>query len=212
MGTMHESRVMSLEQLRRVTVLVPAYNKAATVADTVRSLYAQTHAPAEVIVIDDCSTDATARIAREEGARVVRPPVSTGSKAGAQNFGLPLVQTELVMAVGADITLSPDTLEKLVPSFELPQVAAACGFVLPRYVRTVGDSGRYIEYLFAFTFYKQGQDLHKRPALDSGCFSIYRTSVLREQGGWPTEPVAEDIDLTWRLYQSGYGVRFVGRP
>jgi cellulose synthase/poly-beta-1,6-N-acetylglucosamine synthase-like glycosyltransferase len=209
METMPENGIRSLEQRHRVTVLVPAYNEASSVADTVRSLRAQTHPPVEIIVIDDCSTDGTAQIARAAGARVLRPPRNTGSKAGAQNFALPLVRTEFVMAVDADTILASDALERLQPSFVLPQVAAACGFVLPRHVRTMWERGRYIEYLFAFTFYKQVQDFYQRPMIASGCFSIYRTEVLRHHGGWPTATVAEDMDLTWRLYQSGHGVRFV---
>src|SRR3954471_12163197 len=71
-----------------VTVLVPAYNEAASVGDTIRSLQAQTLAPAEIIVIDDCSTDDTAAVARALGVRVLRPSKNTGSKAGAQNYAL----------------------------------------------------------------------------------------------------------------------------
>jgi cellulose synthase/poly-beta-1,6-N-acetylglucosamine synthase-like glycosyltransferase len=205
---MHKRAIPSLEQPHRITVLVPAYNEAASLADTIKSLKAQTHPPTEIIVIDDCSTDSTGVIAEAAGATVVRPPTPTGSKAGAQNFALPLVRTEFVMALDADTVLAPDALEQLLPSFQLPQVAAACGFVLPRHVRTVWERGRYIEYLFAFTFYKQVQDFC-HPMIASGCFSVYRTAVLRQHAGWPTATVAEDMDLTWRLYQSGFAVRFV---
>lgn len=192
-----------------LTVLVPAYNEAESVADTVRSLLAQTRVPDQVIVIDDCSTDGTAEVARAAGARVVRPPANTGSKAGAQNFALSLVGTEYVMAIDADTTLAPDAVEKLLPVVEADGVAAACGFVLPRHVRTIWERGRYIEYLFAFTFYKQVQDFYGRPMIASGCFSLYRTDRLRELGGWPQTTLAEDMDLTWRLYQAGHAVRFV---
>jgi poly-beta-1,6-N-acetyl-D-glucosamine synthase len=192
-----------------LTVLVPAYNEAESVGDTVRSLFAQTRAPAEIIVIDDCSTDATAAIAAAAGARVIRPPSNTGSKAGAQNFALRFVTTEYVMAIDADTTLAPDAIEKLAPAFGAADVAAACGFVLPRHVRTIWERGRYIEYLFAFTFYKQVQDFYGRPMISSGCFSMYRTDVLKEMGGWPTTTLAEDMDLTWRLYQAGHAVRFI---
>jgi poly-beta-1,6-N-acetyl-D-glucosamine synthase len=192
-----------------LTVLVPAYNEEASVADTVRSLLAQTEVPDEIIVIDDCSTDATAEIARAAGARVVRPPQNTGSKAGAQNYALALVETEYVMAIDADTTLAPDAVARLLPSMAADGVAAACGFVLPRHVRTIWERGRYIEYLFAFTFYKQVQDFYGRPMIASGCFSLYRTDRLRQQGGWPLTTLAEDMDLTWRLYQAGHAVRFV---
>jgi biofilm PGA synthesis N-glycosyltransferase PgaC len=76
-------------------------------------------------------------------------------------------------------------------------------------VRTIWERGRYVEYLFAFTFYKQVQDFYGKPLIASGCFSVYRTEVLRDHGGWSTRTLAEDMDLTWSLYQSGHGVRFV---
>jgi poly-beta-1,6-N-acetyl-D-glucosamine synthase len=88
-------------------------------------------------------------------------------------------------------------------------VAAACGFVIPRHVHTIWERGRYVEYLFAFTFYKQVQDFYGKPLISSGCFSVYRTGVLREHGGWSTRTLAEDMDLTWSFYQSGQRVRFV---
>jgi biofilm PGA synthesis N-glycosyltransferase PgaC len=88
-------------------------------------------------------------------------------------------------------------------------VAAACGFVLPRHVGSVWERGRYIEYLFAFAFYKQVQDFYRHPVIASGCFSMYRTERLRAHGGWSTRTLAEDMDLTWTLYQAGHAVRFV---
>src|SRR5665809_116671 len=115
----------------RLTVIVPAYNEAETLADTLRSLRAQTLPAAEIVVVDDCSTDDTAEIAESFGVTVVRPPVNTGSKAGAQTFALDRVRTDLVMAVDADTTLAPDAIELLLAAFDDPEVAAACGLVLP---------------------------------------------------------------------------------
>jgi poly-beta-1,6-N-acetyl-D-glucosamine synthase len=192
-----------------ITVIVPAFNEAPTIAATLHSLRLQSVPPVEVIVVDDGSDDGTGEIAAALGATVVRPPANTGSKAGAQTYGLRVVRTELVVAIDADTTLAPDALERLLPAFEDPAVAAACGFVLPRHVSTIWERGRYIEYLFAFSFYKQVQDYYGRPLIASGCFAMYRTSVLRAAGGWSTRTLAEDMDLTWTFYQTGHGVRFV---
>jgi cellulose synthase/poly-beta-1,6-N-acetylglucosamine synthase-like glycosyltransferase len=192
-----------------VTVIVPAYNEAASVADTIRSLQAQTAPPREIIVVDDCSSDGTGAVAGALGVTVVRPAANTGSKAGAQTFALRAVRTPLVVALDADTVLAPDALERLLPAFERPGVAAACGFVLPQHVRSVWERGRYIEYLFAFTFYKRLQEYYGKPLISSGCFSMYRTASLRSQGGWSNRTLAEDMDLTWSLYQDGHEVRFV---
>lgn len=192
-----------------LAVIIPAYNEAATVTDTIRSLQAQTLRPAEIIVVDDCSTDGTGDAARALGVTVLRPPRNTGSKAGAQNYALTHIQTSWVMAIDADTVLAPDAIEKLSAAFEDPEVAAACGLVLPRQVRSVWERGRYIEYLFAFTFYKQVQDYYNKPLISSGCFSMYRFDRLQRCGGWPTRTLAEDMDLTWTFYEAGYRVRFV---
>jgi biofilm PGA synthesis N-glycosyltransferase PgaC len=192
-----------------LTVIVPAFNEEDSVADTVRSLQSQTHPPTEIIVVDDCSTDDTAAVAERTGATVLRPPVNTGSKAGAQTFALSRVRTDLSMAVDADTTLAPDAIETLLAAFEDEEVGAACGAVVPRNVRTVWERGRYVEYMFAFSFFKRIQDHFGKPMISSGCFSAYRTQTLLAVGGWSTRTMAEDMDLTWTMYSAGWKVRFV---
>jgi poly-beta-1,6-N-acetyl-D-glucosamine synthase len=195
----------------RIAVIVPAYNEADHVADTVRSLRAQTIAPDEIVVVDDCSTDGTGDVARAAGATVIRPPSNTGSKAGAQSFALRTVDTEFTMAIDADTVLEPHAIELAMEEMDDSSVAATCGFVIPRRVRSIWERGRYIEYLLAFTFFKRIQDYFTKPLISSGCFSIYRTDVLRRVGGWSNRTMAEDMDLTWTLYRLGWKVRFAPR-
>ncbi|MCE5230372.1 glycosyltransferase [bacterium] len=199
----------TLRHVSGLTVLVPAYNEGASILDTIHSLQNQTRPVDRIIVIDDCSTDNTAEIARSTGVDVMRPPKNTGSKAGAQNYALQFVETELCMAIDADTIVAPDAIEKIVHELETSHAAAACGYVIPRHVRTVWERGRYVEYLFAFTFFKQIQDVYEKPLISSGCFSVYRSAILKEMGGWSRRTLAEDIDLTWTLYESGHKVRFV---
>src|SRR5436190_12264129 len=73
---------------RPITVIVPAYNEEASLADTIKSLLNQTLPPSEIIVVDDCSSDGTGDVARDLGVTVRRPPSNTGSKAGAQTYAL----------------------------------------------------------------------------------------------------------------------------
>jgi biofilm PGA synthesis N-glycosyltransferase PgaC len=190
-------------------VIVPAYNEAESLEDTILSIQQQTLPPEEIIVIDDCSTDDTAEVARRLGATVIRPPVNSGSKAGAQTYALSWIRTELTLAVDADTTLAPDAIAKLLAAFDDPAVVAACGTVLPRNVGSMWERGRYVEYLFAFSFYKRVQEQYGKPFISSGCFSMYRTSALRDAGGWSTRTMAEDMDLTWTFYQRGHEVRFI---
>jgi biofilm PGA synthesis N-glycosyltransferase PgaC len=194
----------------QLTVIIPAYNEEASVADTVRSVWEQTTPPARVVVVDDRSSDSTGALARAAGAEVICPATNTGSKAGAQNLALEMVTTPYCMAIDGDTTLAPDAIERLLqPLQDDPEVAAACGFVVPRHVSTIWERGRYVEYLLSFTFYKPTQDYYGNPLISSGCFSAYRTDRLREAGGWSERTRAEDMDLTWTFYQAGHQVRFV---
>ncbi|HEX8288703.1 MAG TPA: glycosyltransferase [Pyrinomonadaceae bacterium] len=204
----NESR-LSQKNTSPLTVIVPAYNEAENIADTIRSLQNQTVRIEEIIVVDDCSTDGTGDAARACGVTVITPPSNTGTKAGAQNFALERVQTEYTMALDADTTLAPDAIELLLKAFDQTNVAAACGFVVPRHIKSLWERGRYVEYLFAFTFYKPIQDYYEKPLISSGCFSVYKTDVLKANNGWSTRTMAEDMDLTWSFYQAGHSVRFV---
>ena len=190
-------------------MIVPAYNEVATVVETILSLQSQTVVPAAILVVDDCSEDGTGDAAAAAQAAVIRPDANTGSKAGAQTFALDYVRTTFTMAIDADTTLAPDAIERLLEAFEDADVAAASGFVLPQRVRTHWERGRYVEYLFAFGFLKPIQDFYGTPLISSGCFSMYRTDRLRELGGWSDRTLAEDMDLTWSIYQAGLKVRFI---
>ena len=192
-----------------VTVIIPAYNEAASIGETVRSIQHQTVRVRQIVVVDDCSSDDTGDLARALGVTVLRPDANTGSKAGAQNAALAQVRTEFTIAVDADTVLAADAIERLLAAMATDNVAAACGFVIPRHVRTTWERGRYVEYLFGFGFYKRTQDVYRRPLISSGCFSLYRTRDLLKAGRWRTRTLTEDVDLTWTFYESGRDVRFV---
>src|SRR5687768_4238232 len=83
-----------------VAIIVTAYNEEASIAITLTSLLQQSTPPEKIIVVVDFSSDRTGEIARTfPSVTVIRPPKNTGSKAGAQNFALPLVNSKYVSAV-----------------------------------------------------------------------------------------------------------------
>jgi poly-beta-1,6-N-acetyl-D-glucosamine synthase len=192
-----------------LTIIVPAYNEEESIEDTVKSLLNQTCPPKQIIVVDDCSKDNTGILAVQAGSTVHRAITNTGTKAGAQNFALSTIETKFTMAIDGDTTLASDAVEKVMVAFKEKGVAAACGSVIPRFRRSLWERGRYVEYLLAFTFYKPIQNYFGKPLISSGCFSAYKTKVLKKMGGWQTRTMAEDMDLTWTLYEAGYKVIFI---
>jgi glycosyltransferase involved in cell wall biosynthesis len=95
-----------------VSVVVPAYNEEAHIVRLLRSLRRQDTPPREVIVADDGSTDATAAVARDEGATVIELPHR--GPAAAKNAGAQAARGEVLAFLDADMDCRADFLRKLV--------------------------------------------------------------------------------------------------
>ncbi len=91
-----------------ITVIIPAYNAAAYLEEALASVRAQTRSPAEVIVVDNGSTDDSQKIARRAGARVLlleRPNLSA-----ARNEGIRAASQPWIAFLDADDLWHPDKL------------------------------------------------------------------------------------------------------
>jgi cellulose synthase/poly-beta-1,6-N-acetylglucosamine synthase-like glycosyltransferase len=187
-----------------ITILIPAHNEEAGLGATLASLSKQTRLPAEVIVVVDNSTDRTEEIAREAGVTVLVTPEGVGgSKAAAQNYGLPHVKTDLVLPLDGDTTLDPDYLELLEPVFNDPSVAVASGCVLTQTQNSIWSKARHMEYLQSFHGQRLVQHGFNSVVVCSGCCSVFRVGELREVGGFPEGSLTEDIDYTLSQHSKG---------
>lgn len=93
------------------TTVIPAYNAAAFIADTIASVKAQTVPPVRIIVVDDGSTDATADIVSAiAGVELVRQ--ANAGPGSATTLGLTMVNTELVATLDADDLWLHDKIER----------------------------------------------------------------------------------------------------
>jgi glycosyltransferase involved in cell wall biosynthesis len=101
-----------------VSVIVPAYNAEAHLADTLRSILDQTYRPIKVIVADDGSTDGTADVARSFGKDIVYVHHENRGPAGARNLGLKHVEGDYVAFLDADDLWHPKKLEIQVAFME----------------------------------------------------------------------------------------------
>ncbi|MDP9444955.1 MAG: glycosyltransferase family 2 protein [Actinomycetota bacterium] len=193
-----------------ITAIVPAYNEEQGLGDTLQALLRQTDPFDEIIVVDDCSTDGTRKVAQSYGVTVLTPPHNLGSKAKAQNYALDRVNTDLVLPVDSDTVLSDNYVELIKRPFADDDVAIAAGCVLTRHSRTVTERGRSLEYLFGFHWHRPIQNKANSPVVCSGCCSAFRTSTLQGFGGFPERTVVEDMDYTWSQQIAGKRAVYVG--
>ncbi|MGM0421072.1 MAG: glycosyltransferase [Bacillota bacterium] len=203
-----ESKVPNSYQ-PEVTVLIPAYNEEDLIGSTLRSVLAQSYPIKEIIVVDDSSTDRTGEIAKKfSKVKVVKTPQQSGMKAKAQKFGLQFVTTELLVMLDADTMLKKDAIEKIVPAMYDDDTFSACGFVIPQNINSLWESVRLVQYLFGIGFFKSTQNFWGTLFVVSGCFSIYKTELLREID-LPEQSIAEDLALTFAAQLAGYRVKMV---
>jgi biofilm PGA synthesis N-glycosyltransferase PgaC len=188
-----------------VAVVVPAHNEAATIEQTIRSCLHQTYPVAQVIVVADNCTDATAALARAAGATVIEG--SGGSKAAAQNLALPHVVADLVVALDGDNTLDATAVAYLVATMRAGH-AGTCAAVLPKDTTTIYSQYRTLYHACSNGWTKKIQDTLGRQLVLNGMANCHRTDVLAAMGGFPDDSITEDFNLTWALHRRGYSVVF----
>jgi len=196
-----------------VTVLVAAYNEEDSILATLASLDKQDYpGPLEVMVINDGSADGT--LARLHSVaypwlRVIDLP-RNGGKANALNQALKLASHPLTITLDGDSYLYQGALRLLVGRFlsDPPHTAAVAGTVLLRNSRlNLVTRIQEWDYFHGIAAIKRLQSLFQGTLVAQGAFSLYRTDVLREVGGWP-ECVGEDIVLTWAILARGHRVGY----
>jgi len=125
-----------------VSILIPAYNAEAWIADTLRSAMAQTWEPKEIIVVDDGSTDGTLAIARRFESDYVRVVSQKNQGAAAsRNTGYSMSRGEFIQYLDADDLMAPDKIARQMEalgSYEKTStlLSGSWGRFMYRYYRT----------------------------------------------------------------------------
>lgn len=111
-----------------VSVVIPCYNAARYLRETLDSAICQTHRPLEVIVVDDGSTDESAEIAESYGppVRVLRQP--NQGESVARNRGIEEAQGDWIALLDADDIWENVKLERQLEAARTDDIAVHCGY------------------------------------------------------------------------------------
>ena len=203
-----------------VSVLIPAHNEEMVIENTIEAIFNSDYPrdQLEVIVIDDASTDGTAaaleRLTKRFPAlRVLRVPPGEGGqgKAAALNRGLPEARHRLIGVYDADNQPEPAALRYLAGQFVLdPTLGAVLGKfrtlnrgrnLLTRFINIEGLSFQWIVQAGRWKLFSI--------ATLPGTNFIVRRDVLEEVGLWDVEALTEDAELSLRILEAGYRIKFV---
>ncbi|WP_416975120.1 bifunctional polysaccharide deacetylase/glycosyltransferase family 2 protein [Streptomyces sp. 4F14] len=189
-----------------VTVLVPAYNEAKCIENTVRSLIRSEH-PIEILVVDDGSSDGTARIVEElalPGVRVVRQ-LNSG-KPAALNRGLANASHDIIVMMDGDTVFEPSTVGELVQPFADPRVGAVAGNAKVGNKDTLIGAWQHIEYVMGFNLDRRMYDVLRCMPTIPGAVGAFRRTALELAGGMSDDTLAEDTDITMAMHRDGWRV------
>ncbi|GAB3161591.1 bifunctional polysaccharide deacetylase/glycosyltransferase family 2 protein [Microbispora hainanensis] len=196
-----------------VSVIVPAYNEAAGIEATVRSLVRTDYpGPVEVVVVDDGSADDTGRIAASlglPGVRVIRQP--NAGKPAALTTGIAHAAHDILVMVDGDTVFEPPTIRHLVRPLADPAVGAVSGNT------KVGNRGgmigrwQHIEYVVGFNLDRRAFDLLGCMATVPGAIGAFRREAVASAGGVTADTLAEDTDLTMAICRGGWRVVYEER-
>ncbi|MEO6818769.1 MAG: glycosyltransferase [Ginsengibacter sp.] len=193
-----------------VSIIVPAFNEEINAIRTVNSLLAQDYSNLEIIFVDDGSSDHTYLNVHDQFSNNERVFVYTklnGGKASALNFGIGKSNADFVVCIDADTQLKSDAVSLLMKKFNEDNVAAVAGNVKVGNEINMITRWQSIEYITSQNFDRRAFDLLNCITVVPGAIGAFRKDALLIAGGFTTDTLAEDCDLTMRLLKSGYIVR-----
>jgi cellulose synthase/poly-beta-1,6-N-acetylglucosamine synthase-like glycosyltransferase/peptidoglycan/xylan/chitin deacetylase (PgdA/CDA1 family) len=191
-----------------VSVVVPAYNEAAGIAATVRSMATSRYrGRIEIIVVDDGSTDDTAAVARSLRLPYVRviTQANTG-KPGALNRGIAESRSDILVLVDGDTIFQPDTLDHLIAPMAARDVGAVSGNTKVANRGGLLGGWQHLEYVMGFNLDRRLYDMLGIIPTVPGAIGAFRRGALAYAGGVSADTLAEDTDLTMALCRSPWRV------
>ncbi|MEO5945014.1 MAG: glycosyltransferase [Ferruginibacter sp.] len=204
---------ISLEQ-PSVSVIVPAYNEQINAARTIQSLLKQDYPNLQVVFVDDGSTDKTFDTVTEAFKDVPNVQVVTkknGGKATALNYGINICTSDYVVCIDADTQLKSDAVSELMKKFvstdSIMPVGAVAGNVKVGNEVNMITHWQSIEYITSQNFDRRAFDLLNCITVVPGAIGAFKKAAINEAGGFTSDTLAEDCDLTMRLHRKGYQVR-----
>lgn len=179
-----------------ISFLLPVYNGARFLAETLDSLLVQDHPDFDIVIVDDGSTDATPEIIerfRDPRIRTIRR--ENGGLVEALNHGLGMLDCAFVARIDADDLCAPDRLTRQRDFIDFTGASAVSSRSLH-----IDEVGNVLGVAGSYGIFNARADW--LPAIEPYLphpFLLARLDVLREIGGYRHAHLAEDADLCWRL-------------
>ncbi len=191
-----------------LSVIVPAYNCPGVLRQSLEALRASDlpRERWELIVVDDGSTDDTARLASTLADRVLSTTNGPCGPGTARNVGASAARGDVVVFIDADVLVAPTVLSQFAEIFAgQPDVAAAFG----AYDQQPGHESFLSQYRNLLHHYVHTESAGDATTFWAGCGAV-RRDIFLAVGGFDAQryprPQIEDIELGYRLHDRGHRI------
>ena len=207
------------EDYPRVSILIPAHNEEVVIEDTIKAMIRLDYPKdkLEVIIINDDSNDDTGAIIDNYAIKYpfikavhTKPPHTGKGKSGALNHGLKTATGEIIVVYDADNTPEPDAVYYLALGLAKdPKAGAMVGKfrvvnanhnILTRLINIETITFQWLAQAGRWFWFKMS-------TIPGTNFAI-RRSILEKLDGWDEKALSEDTELSIRVYNMGYYIRF----
>lgn len=204
----HKQRKKNPEFKPRVSIVIPAYNEEKSIADTIESTLSINYPKdkLDVIVVNDGSKDGTGEICKKyasEGKIIYLENNPNQGKSESLNRGIRHALTDYVACIDADTIVEKDIIEKTMPYFDSPEIAAVTTSINVKESRNLLQKIITVEYSIANSFYNKIWSCLNCMFVTPGQFSIYLKDKVLELGGFDRNNLVEDMELAYRMNKNG---------
>lgn len=200
-----------------VSIIIPVYNEGKLLRGTIKSLLSLDYANYELVIVNDGSTDDTAKIAEEfvgyqQGYQslvkisLINKP--NGGKSKALNAGIQYSEGDFVLCMDGDSKLSSNCLKMGMVHFIDPRVGAVAGNVKVENRKKMITDLQALEYIEGLNMPRSAQGFLKMVNIIPGPVGMFRKQALKDAGYYSSDTFAEDADLTLKILAKGWRVNY----
>lgn len=213
---------VKIDEYPMVSVMVPAHNEGVVIEKTVRALlkFSYPKDKYEIIVINDNSSDNTKELLAnlqklnpDRRLIVINTDSEVGGKgkSNALNIGFEIAKGSVIAIYDADNTPEPDALSLLVENLVAdPSLAATVGKFRTRNKKaSIMTRFINIETLAYQAMHQAGRWFYFKLCTIPGTNFVIRREIIEGMGGWDPKALAEDTEISFRIYRMGYKIKMI---
>lgn len=193
--------------LPKLAVIIACYNEEQVIGKTIDALQSGTFKNFRLILVNDGSTDKTAKIIAEyakNDKRITLLNVPNGGKSKALEHGMAATKNKWLVFCDADTVFSPNALYEFAYSATVDcRLDAIAGKIIVGNDNNLLTRSQLIEYDVASKFIKSAQDITNMITVVPGASGLWKHKMLEKSGGFLTDTLAEDADATMRVISNG---------